>query len=313
MWLALLVITSSCAIFGPRPDNTKPMYGEVPKDYRYLATDLRFIEDAIKFYGNRNNAAEYYLGVAWVYFAKGDLNVAMMRFNQAWLLNPEIPDAYFGFAKILEARKNKTDAERFYKIAFEKDTNNTRIKNCFWTIVLGKEYVGNIVGMFETINNFIETFPDDSKAIAIAYLKMGYWQNELGKDSLALESYNKAIELNPNSANAYMNRGYLFQTQNKYSKARIDYNKAIEIDSTYISAYCNRGGLELLLSNYEDAKKDFEICVRLESKSGELRRHLGLAKQKLNDKEGACEDFKLAKELGDEEVEKLLKENCKTD
>ena len=309
LWIVLLLGIASCASV-QRPDNTKPMYGEVPKSASYQEIDKRFIQEAIRFHGNIENAVDYHLGLAWTLFFKGDLNVAMMRFNQVWLLNPEIPDVYFGFAALSELRRNKTEAERFYKIAFEKDTDNTRAKNCFLHIIGCKEGIGYIDGVFNTINRFIEMFPADSLTNAMFLIKKGYWQVELGKDNLAMESYNKALEFDPNSANAYVNRGYLFQTQKEFSKARADYNKAIEIDSNYIRAFANKGNLELSLSNYEEAKKDFEISVSLDQKSGQLRRHLGMAKQKLNDKEGACEDFKLAKELGDVEASELLKQHC---
>ena len=303
----LPLLISSCSTFGPRPDNTKPMYGEVPMDYRYVAINLRFIEDAIEFHGNRENAVDYFLRAAWEFFYRGNLNVAMMRFNQVWLLNPEIPDIYFGFAALLEVKGNKTEAERFYKIGFEKDVNNDRAEGCLVRIIYCKENIGDINGTIETCKKYIEINPNN----AVVYTKMGYWQNEIGKDTLALESYTKAIEIDSNYANAYVNRGYVFQTQNKYSEAKADYLKAIDVDPEYISAYANKGGLELILNNYEEAKKDFEKGVELDPESGELRRYLGIAKLKLNDELGACEDFKLAKELGDLEAEKLLKQNCK--
>jgi len=311
-FISLLILTlflSSCA-FGPRPDNTKPMYGEVPLDYRhirYIEANNRFIDDAIKFHGNRNNAAEYYLQVAWAFFSRKDLNVAMMRFNQVWLLNPEIPDVYFGFAALLEVRGNKTEAERFYKIAFEKDTNNERAKKCLYHIMDIKGYIGNFEGVLKTVSRFKEHFPND----ATMYVKLGYWQSEYEQLDAAIVSYTRAIEIDPTSANAYVNRGYAFFQTNNYDNAKADYLKAIELDPKYIFAYSNKGNLELTLNNYEEAKKDFEKCVELEPKAGELRRYLGIAKQKLNDTIGACEDFRLAKELGDKEAEKLLKEHCK--
>ena len=58
----------------------------------------------------------------------------------------------------------------------------------------------------------------------------------------AIQDYDKAIELNPNSAYAYNNRGYAkFQLQEDY-QAIEDYDKAIELDPNYAQAYhYNRG------------------------------------------------------------------------
>lgn len=95
------------------------------------------------------------------------------------------------------------------------------------------------------------------------------------------------------------------------SKSAIaDYTKAIELDSKYISAYVNRGITEMEQGDFVAAKKDFEVCVQLDDKSGELRRMLGLSKVS-SDKKGACRDFELAKQLGDEQAEKLIQQNCK--
>ena len=125
----LILFIPSCT-FGPRPDNTKPMYGEVEMDYRYVAINNDFIKRSIDDYNSIDNAARNYLGMAWAYYAKKDFSTAMKRFNQVWLLNPELPNVYFGFAALLETQNNKSESERFYKIAFEKCNDNKQAEDC---------------------------------------------------------------------------------------------------------------------------------------------------------------------------------------
>lgn len=78
-----------------------------------------------------------------------------------------------------------------------------------------------------------------------------------------LESANKVIELNPNSADAYKNRGYAKFDLGDYIGAIQDNNKAIELDPSDALAYYNRGNAKLLLGYRKDG------CLDL-SKAGEL-------------------------------------------
>jgi tetratricopeptide (TPR) repeat protein len=115
----------------PRPDNTKPMYGEVPKEEQYRESDEKFIKDCLEQFGSIDSAVVAHLDFAWNYFYHNDLTTAMKRFNQAWLLNPEFPDAYFGFAALLEVQKTPDEAARFYKMGMEKDSHNQRAEICY--------------------------------------------------------------------------------------------------------------------------------------------------------------------------------------
>ncbi|MFM7794367.1 MAG: tetratricopeptide repeat protein, partial [Microcystis panniformis] len=63
---------------------------------------------------------------------------------------------------------------------------------------------------------------------AVWYGNRGNLYREQQKYKLALDDYNKAIELNPNHAGAYYNRGLLYSDQKKYDLALSDYDKAIE-------------------------------------------------------------------------------------
>ncbi len=75
------------------------------------------------------------------------------------------------------------------------------------------------------------------------YYNRGILYYNQQKYKLALDDYNKAIELNPNYALAYYNRGNLYRRQQKYKLALDDYNQAIKINPNDAEAYNNRGNL----------------------------------------------------------------------
>jgi len=132
--LSITIGLYSCTVKGQQPDNTKPMYGEVSKNEQYEKIDNEFIEICLSQFGTIDSAVNVHINFAWQYFYNNDLKMAMKRFNQAWLLNPEFPDSYFGFAALMEIQKNKNESKRFYKIGQEKDKTNERTQICYQRI-----------------------------------------------------------------------------------------------------------------------------------------------------------------------------------
>lgn len=308
--LTLIIIgLSSCSIGtrGQQPDNLKPMYGEVTKNEEYQKSDQRFINESIKQFGTADSAAARYTDHAWRYFYNNDMNTAMKRFNQVWLLNPEFPDTYFGFAALTEMRGNQAEADRLYQLGIKKDVQKLRAPICYQRIADCKEQLKDTNGVLNAYIRLSQISPNNS----LAFKKIGYFQMEQGKFEQALKAYSKAIELDPVDAVTFNNRGYLYQLTKDYKQALDNYAKAIQLDSKYVSAYANRGITCMEMKNYKDAKKDFETCVQLDSKEGGLRRLSGLAELGLEHKTEACKDFNLAKQLGDAGAEQLIAEHCK--
>ncbi len=309
IFLVLAIGITSCrnSTSGQQVYNTIPMYGEVPKSDEIKKIDDDFRKECLKEYKTLDSSVNVQIYFGWSYYYHDTLKTAMKRFNQAWLLNPEFPDSYFGFAALLETQGNKKDADRFYKLGMEKDTKKDRAEICLGKIADIKEHLKDIKGAIDAHKRIVEINPNNS----LAFKKIGFLSDQIGDTATALLGYNKAIELDPTDAMTYNNRAYFYQVKKNYSAAITDYTKAIEIDSKYISAYVNRGITEVEMNNNLAAKKDFEVCVQLDSKDAGLRRFLGLAKLNLKDKSGACQDFQLARQLGDPQAAELIKQNCK--
>ena len=290
-----------------KADITKPMFGEVERDERYKKLDDDFRKSSFEKFGSRDSAVADYVNKSWLYFCNNDLGTAMVRFNQAWILNPYFPDVYFGFAALLEMQGNYEEANRFYRLGAEKDENNKRTIICFQRIAECKEQLNDLQGATAALLKISQFMPKD----AFPYKKIGYLQMTLGDHTFALDAYTKAIELDPNDPVTFYNRAYLHQSLDAYQKAVSDYTRCVIIDPTYVSAYVNRGIMEMKLGNYDAGRQDFETGLRLNGQSGEIRRLLGIAKLSKNDRTGACEDFKIAKKLGDKDVDDLIKQYCK--
>jgi len=306
--ITIFLVGISCSAWSQQiVDDTKPMYGEVEKDERYKKIDDDFRKAMIKEFGSVDQAVKEYLNIAWNFFYRNDLETAMRRFNQAWLLNPDYPDAYFGFAALLEMQGKKAEASRFHLLGIEKDKEGQRTIDCLMQIADCKDQLSDLQGAIETISTLQMLKPDEPAV----YRKLGQMYMKLEEFSIALVAYGKAIELNPNDAVSYHDRAFLHKKRNDFVLAMLDYDKSIRLDANYLSAYINRGIVEIQTGNFEAAKQDFQICVKLNPESGEIRRLLGVAKLNLEDRIGACEEFNLAKKLGDPAADEIINEFCK--
>ncbi len=305
--ILILVNFSSCQSPNAFIDNALPMYGGREKSKEHKEIDELFVQRCLTQFGSIDSSVSVHINNAWNYFYNDDLETAMKRFNQAWLLNPEFPDSYFGFAALLEMQNKPKEATQYYNLGIEKDKNNNRTKICYQRIADCKEKLNDIEGTINAYESITLVNPNNS----FAFKKIGFFQMQLKNTQEAIEAYNRAIVLDPKDAITFNNRRYLNQTLQNYQLAIDDYSIAIELNPNYIGALVNRGITELQINKFAEAKADFEYCVILDPKAGELRRFLGIAKLNLNELSEACYDFDLAKKLGDPDVLQLINESCK--
>lgn len=204
--LILLVVVGlcSCEAIAQQPDNTRPMYGEVQKSDEFKKIDEDFKKDCIEKFKSVDSAAVVYVDFGWRYFYHNDLKAAMKRFNQAWLLNPEYADSYFGFAALMDMEGNQAEASRFYRIGEEKDSAKGRAKVCYKKIADCKEQLQDLKGAIDAYTKLSVLSPND----AFSFKKIGYLQMQSGNSKEALVAYEKAISLDPADAVTYSNRGY---------------------------------------------------------------------------------------------------------
>ena len=126
---------------------------------------------------------------------------------------------------------------------------------------------GNILNKLnrkeEALNSYdkaIELNPSD----ATAYYNRGNVLNDLNRKEEALNSYDKAIELNPSDATAYSNRGITLRQLNRKEEALSSYDKAIELNPSDATAYYNRGIVHLILGDLSKVELNFLKALELE-------------------------------------------------
>ena len=84
------------------------------------------------------------------------------------------------------------------------------------------------------------------------------------KPEEALESFNRAISIDPTRADGYLGRANTLNTLGRYRESLKDYDRVIEIDPTRANAYVNRGIAFSQLGEYESAIADYEKGLELD-------------------------------------------------
>jgi len=78
-----------------------------------------------------------------------------------------------------------------------------------------------------------------------------------------------------------------------------------------VDAYNNRAYVKLKKKDYEAAITDFDKAINLKPDYAAAFLNRGFAKKMLGDLSGACKDWTKAFELGLQQANEFIKDNCK--
>lgn len=114
--VVLAIALTACAAHSPEGGRVAmdqlPMYGGMDRSSvaNLQAADDVLIEDTVKEFGSREKASAAFVESAFTLYQQDDLAAAMRRFNQAWVLNPDNPGVYWGFASVLQDQGQDCEA-----------------------------------------------------------------------------------------------------------------------------------------------------------------------------------------------------------
>lgn len=216
----------------------------------------------------------------------GDPDSAKLLFDKAALLDPNALLAKVGRAKLLMNSTNIHEA----KVAHDKDPNNPELKNRL------EEATANVAEALKIIDEIVAKAPskdprvliesaealihynnkDLEKAKAILdkaaaidkaneeiNLLYGDIYTEYNNGSLAAEYYNKALDINKNSARALVSKGRLYRRSTNNEGAALEFQNAITIDPNYAPAHRELGEVSYKLGKLEKAKEEYRKYLDL--------------------------------------------------
>jgi tetratricopeptide (TPR) repeat protein len=181
---------------------------------------------------------------------------AIVDFDNAIEINPNIEEAHIYRGCALDALNEPFDAMAAYKKAIEINPKNSDSYSN-----VGSDYF-DLENYYPAIQFFNKAIELNSK-VAVYYTNRGVAKDALFDYRGAIQDYNQAILLNPKDHRAYLMRGVAKQLLVNYKEAILDYTKCIEINPKESKAYFNRGICKVYLKQKESG------CLDL-SKAGEM-------------------------------------------
>ena len=144
------------------------------------------------------------------------------------------------------------------------------------------EVYNNLGNAFHGQKKFYMAIQSYKKAIKLnpnysnAYINLGVTLKDQGKLDEAIEVYNKSILINPHSADAYYNLGNALQYQGKLDEAIKAYDNALSISPNLVDAYINKGTVLNSQENLDAAIDIFNKAISLKINNPEAHQNLSL-------------------------------------
>jgi Tfp pilus assembly protein PilF len=222
--LILILITFSLSVIGQQltfenwtkqsENNIRllPKYGEIEKTKKQKKSDKEFIKETMKSFKTENEASNHMIDLGFKYLYKDDLKTAMYRFNQAYLLDNNNSNIYWGYGALYMSFGKFDLSREQYEEGLKLDHKNDKILIDYGTTYLGEFYKN------------IET--DSVKSIEC-----------LDK---AIEKLSKAYSFNPKNTNSSYKLSICYLYKNDCSKANEFLNASEELGNPNITvAYKN--------------------------------------------------------------------------
>lgn len=109
-----------------------------------------------------------------------------------------------------------------------------------------------------------------------------------------LESYEKAIKIDPNNAQTWFNIGYTYDQLRNRKKAIESFKKGLTIDSKNANAWYNMGMVYKQDRNIEKAKESFEKVIELNPNDSIIWQQMGIFYDLIENNEKAIECYEKA-------------------
>ncbi len=309
----------------------------------HLNSRIGLDDDAIRDYSmviqldSRNYNAHYERGL--IYNIMGLYQEAIEDFEKCSKLKPGAGIDYI--SGIVESKLGNEDkAIAFFSTAIKFDKQN---KNYYFHRADSKIKLGKYSEALEDLQVAVSLDTAKHKD-AQSFHRMGLAQRYLRNYELAMQNFNKAIELNPivndfyyHRANTslylklydqavadfsmvieldpqgldpYINRAMAYTALGKYAEAEADYSLYIEMNPYNFYIYQKRADVRVSMKNMEGALSDLNALIELKPENATAYYNRGMIEIKLDNKEAACEDFKKSGELGNTEVQDEVKKAC---
>jgi tetratricopeptide (TPR) repeat protein len=136
-------------------------------------------------------------------------------------------------------------------------------------------YRGAFDAALETFKKALELQPEYAEASN----NLGLVLSKLGREKEAMEAFQRALTIDPRMAETYNNLGFLFHTKAQFERAAQMFGRAIENSSDSSVAYTNLGNTLYAMKQGEKAVEAWKRAIELDPLNENARRGLRMFQQ----------------------------------
>jgi tetratricopeptide (TPR) repeat protein len=296
-----------------------------------------------KSYDASNSYPKANFEIAWYYYKTNKFDAALEYIQRA-LAPDEYNLDYRNLRRLIYIRQNRQDLAdqdyqfivnnnseyfRNYKEKAEQEKNNGNYKAAieYYKLALqeqidNRELLEAKAWIYLSLQNNDSALLDFNKVLELnpdylSYFNVAYTLDILDSVKVAIQNYDKSIELKGDYYLSFNNRGYEYYRLKDFKKAEADYSKSIELKGDYYLSLYNRGLLYYETKKYIKAIEDYKNALKYADDAKDANYSLALAYDKMNKKVDAISAFNdFLKLAGDEDsikksyaVERIAKLN----
>lgn len=175
------------------------------------------------------------------------------------------------------------------------------VQNDFFSEGMDYYNQGKYSYAIELFDSALQTSPE-----SIIYFSKAKALNKMNRNTEAVNTYSRAIEIQPNYAEAYLNRGLGYLELQKFAESLRDFNTCLGLDENLYETYFARAYLNSYINNYEDAITDYNKYISLMPDDARGYVNRGNVRGLMEDPLGAIDDFTTAIELDPENINAFI-------
>jgi len=190
------------------------------------------------------------------YYEQGELDKAIVEYEEAIALEPDNPDAHRNLGTVYVDQGKWEEAAAAYEQAISLNPD------------FGEAY-GDMIAAYVSLDKLSEAIDAGEKAIELAP-DYATGHNNLGvayrrQDQLdkAVAEFQEAIRLDSDYAMPHYNWGLIYYTQGQVDQAFVEWKEAVRLDPNYPNTHKNLGIVYLDLEQAAEALVEFEIYLQL--------------------------------------------------
>lgn len=240
----------------------------------------------------------------------GKVQEALPFFKTALDASPKTAQFWLSYINTLIELHKMSDAEAAYHLAVSKVASDAghgkleeRFANFFGKNFNGKELTNELLksltnllsqGKYQQVLNQVSYLLLRFSSSVILYNFSGAANQGLGNTESAIESYKKALSIQPDYVDAYYNMGIAYKAQGKLEEAIKVYKKVLSIRPQYAEAHYNMGNIFKVQGKLEAAIRSYRSALSHKPDYVHAYNNLGTSLREQGRLEEAIEAYTMA-------------------